>query len=115
MLEDVSIERDSAVEIVLRAQKNVEQIYVFQKIVGWHVTTESVEINAFTNIPSAKENVPQNMSHAVTTNVFVKESLVVTSPVEDIASTKAAGQSTTTSHVEIDVFIGKILPCQKYG
>jgi len=72
-VKDASIKPNSAMEIVLMALKSVEQIYVLWGIVGWREITESVEINAFTNIPSVREHAPQNINHAATTNVFKKE------------------------------------------
>jgi len=73
VMEDASIKLNSVMAIVLMALKSVEQIYVLWRIVGWRETTESVEINAFTNIPSVREHAPQNINPAATTNVFKKE------------------------------------------
>ena len=72
-MKDASIKLNSVMAIVLMALKSVEQIYVLWRIVGWREATESVEINAFTNIPSVREHAPQNINPAATTNVFKKE------------------------------------------
>jgi len=71
VVKDASIKLNSAMENVLLALKSVEQIYVL--IVGWQEATESVEINAFTNIPSVMENAPQDINPVATTHVFEKE------------------------------------------
>jgi len=109
VVKDAFIKLNSAMESVLLALQSVEQIYVLWRIVGWQEATESVEINAFTNIPSVKEHAQQNINHVVLTDVFEKETVVVTSPVADLAFTKVAGLLTTTSPVEIDVCIDRTL------
>jgi len=109
VVKDAFIKLNSAMESVLLALQSVEQIYVLWRIVGWQEATESVEINAFTNIPSVREHAQQNINHVVLTDVFEKETVVVTSPVADLAFTKVAGRLTITSPVEIDVCIDQTL------